>query len=114
MPSAWIQGKPSDTCNESPRAPPQPGGVGPALGWHRWAELWAPSLLSTLLAVPANEEQTSFQKQGISVVSLQGTHCPDSLKIIPSKLIKMLHLLIIQYKQAEEEEKTKPLKTVID
>ena len=57
---------------------------------------WAlPTLLSsTHSAVPGNEEQTSFQKLGASVVCLRGPHCTDSLKIIPSKLIKMLYLLI--------------------
>lgn len=34
---------------------------------------------------------------------LQGAYCTNSLKMIQSKLIKMLHLLILQYKQAERK-----------
>lgn len=64
-----------------------------------------PTPLQHSSAIPANKEQPSFQELGTSVVCLQGTHCANSLKIIPSKLIKMLHLLTLQYKQAERRKK---------
>ena len=106
IPPALAQGEPSETCNESPGVPPQQRGEGPGLCLHRCAEPCPPTVSPAHpSAIPAKKEQPSFQELGTSVVCLQGTHCADSLKIIPSKPIKTLHLLILQYKQAERRKK---------
>ena len=83
-------------------SPSRESGAWPAqVGWV------LPAPLSTHSAVPGNEQQTSFQELGASVVPPGKTlrRLSDSLKIIPSKLIKMLHLLIFQEKQAEMRKK---------
>lgn len=94
MPSALALGRAPDTFNESPGVSTQQGSPAEAQVGLSCTQLSRAALCL------ANEEHALLQNPGTLVMCLQGAYCNNSRKVIQSKLIKTLHLLILQYKEA--------------